>query len=410
MEDTRGGVAITDLPNVPLEDFSGIEVSIVMPCLDEAETIAFCIEEAMAALEDSGIKGEVVIADNGSTDGSQAIATDLGARVVDVSEPGYGNALRGGIESSYGEIVVMADSDGSYDFGHVPRIVEKMREGYDLVMGNRFRGGIEKGAMPWKHRYIGNPVLSGIGRLLFQSPVKDFHCGLRGIRKTAFLNLNLTTTGMEFASEMVIKATLAKLPMIEVPTVLRPDGRNRPPHLQSWRDGWRHLRFMLLFSPRWLFAVPGLCLMSIGIIAMTLIAIGGPARIGGVGFSVNTSIASSMMVILGFQLLSTGVFARTLASRIGLLPPSRLLVWAGKIMTLERGLVAGIVIALFGIALLGSAGLAWRAEEFGKLERTLTLRQVIPAMTTIIVGIQLLFQSFLLGLIGFAFSQQKETR
>mgnify|MGYP002630036864 CR=1 FL=1 len=229
----------------------------MVPCLNEAETLAFCIAEAQQALLEADLDGEVVIADNGSTDGSQQIAEDLGARVVNVTAKGYGSALRGGIEAARGEFIVMADADGSYDFGHAPRIVDKLREGYDLVMGNRFLGGIEPGAMPWKHRYIGNPVLSGIGRLFFNCPAGDFHCGLRGFSKAAYERMGLTTTGMEFASEMVIKSTLNGLKIAEVPTILRPDGRSRPPHLRSFRDGWRHLRFMLIFCPRWLFVIPG---------------------------------------------------------------------------------------------------------------------------------------------------------
>ena len=248
-----------------------MEVSLVMPCLNEAETLEFCIVEAQGALSEAGLDSEVVIADNGSTDGSQQIARDLGARVVDVADKGYGNALRGGIAGARVEFIVMADADGSYDFSHAPRILAKLRGGYDLAMGNRFLGGIEPGAMPWKHQYIGNPVLSGIGRLFFACPAGDFHCGLRGFSKAAYDKMGLTTTGMEFASEMVIKSTLNGLKITEIPTVLRPDGRSRPPHLNSWRDGWRHLRFMLIFCPRWLFVIPGLTLSLVGIVLMMLL-------------------------------------------------------------------------------------------------------------------------------------------
>lgn len=231
-----------------------------MPCLNEAETLAACIAEAQAALKEADIEGEIIVADNGSTDGSQRIALAMGARVVEVTRKGYGNALSGGIEAAAGQYIVMGDADASYNFSHIPRIVESLLDGADLVMGNRFRGGIAPGAMPRLHRYLGNPVLTGIGRLLFRCPVGDFHCGLRGFSKAAYRRMELSTAGMEFASEMVIKSTLKGLRVTEVPTVLRPDGRSRPPHLRSWRDGWRHLRFMLLFCPRWLFLFPGLFL------------------------------------------------------------------------------------------------------------------------------------------------------
>lgn len=233
------------------------EFSVVLPCLNEAETLAKCIEKAQRAFRELGIDGEVVVGDNGSTDGSQQIAERLGARVIPVAEKGYGNALRGGVVAARGKYLIMGDSDDSYDFSAISPFVGKLRQGYDLVMGNRFRGGIMPGAMPWKHKWIGNPVLSFIGRLLFHCPVRDFHCGMRGFSKDAYERMKLQTTGMEFASEMVIKSTLLQMRIDEVPTILYKDGRSRPPHLRSWRDGWRHLRFMLLFSPRWLFLYPG---------------------------------------------------------------------------------------------------------------------------------------------------------
>src|ERR1700760_783421 len=248
-----------------MQSMSELVVTILMPCLNEAETLAFCVRQAVAALRDNNIAGEVVVADNGSTDGSQKIATDEGARVVAVPIRGYGAALMAGIESAKGKYVLMADADGSYDFGHRPHFLPKLEEGTDLVMGNRFRGEIKPGAMPPLHKYLGNPVLSFIGRLFFGIPVRDFHCGIRAMRRDAILGLNLRTTGMEFASEMVVKASLANLRLTEVPTTLSPDGRSRPPHLRSWRDGWRHLRFLLLYSPRWLFFYPGIFTLIVGL-------------------------------------------------------------------------------------------------------------------------------------------------
>lgn len=375
------------------------EVSVVMPCLNEVRTLQGCVEEAMKGLEEAAIHGEVVIADNGSTDGSRELARSLGARVVNVRQRGYGSALRGGIAASHGEFVVMGDCDGSYDFGDAPRMIEKLREGYDLVLGNRFLGGIAPGAMPWKHRYIGNPVLTGIGRLLFQCPVGDFHCGLRGFRRSTFDRLDLNTTGMEFASEMVIKAQLGGFKITEVPSVLRPDGRDRAPHLRSFRDGWRHLRFMLLFSPQWLFFVPGCILAIIGLLLMLVVAIGSPARIGGVALSVNTSIAASFLVILGFQLALTGVFARRLATRIGMLPGSETLRrWSSR-GSLERGVAAGMATAVVGFLLLLWATLLWGGAGFSQLDPTLTMRFVVPAMTLMVVGTGLSFMSFLFGVI-----------
>ncbi len=392
-------VAREDLDRNDSPGSRAIEVSIVMPCLNEVRTLQGCLEEAINALKEAGIDGEVVIADNGSTDGSQDLARSLGARVVDVRERGYGSALRGGIAESHGEFVVMGDCDGSYDFGHVPRIIEKLREGYDLVMGNRFLGGIAAGAMPWKHRYIGNPLLTGIGRLLFRCPVGDFHCGLRGFRRSTFDRLDLTTAGMEFASEMVIKSQLGGFKIAEVPTVLRPDGRDRAPHLRSFRDGWRHLRFMLLFSPRWLFFVPGCILAIIGALLMTVVAIGGPAHLGGVALSVNTAIASSLLVILGFQLALTGLFARRLATRIGVLPPSATLGhWTSR-LSLEGGVAAGMATAAVGFLLLVWATLRWGGAGFSKLDPTLTTRLVVPAMTLVVLGTGLSFMSFLFGLL-----------
>src|SRR5215469_13096456 len=258
------GLALDQSQPASLQTSGSIEVSVVMPCLNEAETLETCIRKAQSALEEAQIAGEVIVADNGSTDGSVEIAERLGARVARISAKGYGNALMGGIAAAAGRLIIMGDADDSYDFGDIPKFVTQLRAGAQLVMGNRFRGGIKPGAMPPLHQYFGNPALTQIGRLFFGSPVHDFYCGLRGFRKDAYQTLGLRTTGMEFATEMVVKATLLKLRIEEVPTTLSPDGRNRPPHLRTWRDGWRTLRFFLLYSPRWLFLYPGLALMFVG--------------------------------------------------------------------------------------------------------------------------------------------------
>jgi len=317
------------------------EVTVVMPCLNESETLATCVQESMSAFRDYGICGEVVIADNGSTDRSQAIAISCGARVVDVAAKGYGSALMGGIAAASGEFIVMGDADGSYDFGDIPKFIAKLEEGYDLVVGTRFLGGIMPGAMPWHHRYIGNPVLSGIGRLLFRSPVRDFHCGLRAFRQDAIQRLNLTCTGMEFASEMVIKATLHRLRITEIPTTLRPDGRSRRPHLRSFRDGWRHLKLMLMLSPRWLFVIPGISLLLPGFIAMTVIGIRGSLTIAGTQFGVSTSFAAAMTALVGVQLTVMGVVARQYVTAIGTHPPQPILQRVAKTLSAEHGTVFG---------------------------------------------------------------------
>ncbi|MCX7389037.1 MAG: glycosyltransferase [Planctomycetales bacterium] len=377
------------------------EVTVVMPCLNEAETLAICIQEAMAAFQDSGIAGEVVIADNGSTDGSQAIAVALGVRVVAVAKKGYGNALMGGIEAARGRYVLIGDSDASYNFGHVPRFVVKLREGYDLVMGNRFQGGIEPGAMPWKHRWIGNPVLSGIGRLFFRCPAGDFHCGLRGFSKAAYEKMELSTPGMEFASEMVIKSTLNGLKITEIPTVLRPDGRSRPPHLQSWRDGWRHLRFMLLFCPRWLFVIPGATLACLGLTLMMVLVTSGTYWMGTIGLSVNTMLVAGAMVLVGYQILLAGTFARALGTILGLHPHSPFLDRWHKRLAMEYGVIAGGILTVLGILLLAKATWVWENSGFGRLSSEISVRQVIPAVIMIGVGVQTVFGSFFLSMLSY---------
>jgi hypothetical protein len=375
------------------------EVSIVMPCLNEAETLAACIKKALRALEAADIRGEIIVADNGSTDGSQALAATLGARVIHVSAQGYGNALMGGINAARGQYVIMGDADDSYDFSDLTPFVERLRAGYDLVMGNRFQGGIKGGAMPASHRYVGNPALTAIGRLFFQSPCGDFHCGLRGFNKAAVIQLDLRTTGMEFASEMVVKATLYKLRITEVPTTLSPAGRSRPPHLHTWRDGWRHLRFLLLYSPRWLFLYPGALLMLAGAAAGAWL-LPGPRTIAGVTFDVHTLVYAAMSILVGFQAITFAVFTKVFAISEGLLPEDPRLSKVFRWITLEVGLVVGAVGVLIGIAGSIHALGFWGEHSFGQLNPSQTLRTVIPAVTCLTLGCQIIFSSFFLSVLG----------
>jgi glycosyltransferase involved in cell wall biosynthesis len=385
--------------DAPVSEEAEVELSIVMPCLNEAETLEACILEALASLRENNIAGEVVIADNGSTDGSQAIATALGARLVRVEAKGYGHALMGGIMDARGRYVVMGDADASYDFGHLRPFIEKLREGYDLVMGNRFKGGIAPGAMPPLHKYLGNPVLTGIGRLFFRSPCNDFHCGLRGFNKAAILDLDLRTTGMEFASEMVVKATLRELKITEVPTVLRPDGRSRPPHLRSWRDGWRHLRFMLLYSPRWLFLFPGALLMLFGLV-VGLWLLPGPKTVGSITLDVHTLLYAAIALVVGFQMINFAVYTKIFAISEGLLPEDARLDKMFRYITLEVGLIIGGLLLLAGLATSIYVVSFWEARSFGPLDPTRTLRLIIPAATALTLGIQMILTSFFLSILG----------
>ena len=370
-----------------------------MPCLNEAETLETCIRQAQCALAQSGIAGEVIIADNGSTDGSVDIAGRLGARVVKVQARGYGNALMGGIAAASGRFILMGDADDSYDFSHIPRFVEKLRAGADLVMGNRFRGGIRKNAMPPLHRYLGNPVLSGIGRIFFRSRVGDFYCGLRAFRKDAYQRMDLRTTGMEFATEMVVKASLFRMNIAEVPTTLAPDGRTRPPHLRTWRDGWRTLRFFLLYSPRWLFLYPGLALMLAGTL-LGLWLLPAPRTIGAISFDVHTMLYAAVFVLLGFQASAFAVFTKLFAISEGLLPPDPLLDRLFGYITLEVGLLVGALLAAAGLALSVYAVGVWQARQFGHLNYSDTMRLVIPAALLLTVGAQTIFASFFLSVLG----------
>ena len=375
-----------------------VELTILMPCLNEAETLALCIDKAQAFLARAGIAGEVVIADNGSIDGSQAIAIAHGARVVPIAARGYGSALIGGIEAALGRYVIMGDSDDSYDFSRLDGFVERLRDGWQLVMGNRFKGGIAPGAMPPLHRYLGNPVLTGIGRLFFRSPSGDFHCGLRGFDREAILRLDLQTSGMEFASEMVIKATIAGLRMTEVPTTLSPDGRSRPPHLRSWRDGWRHLRFLLLFSPRWLFLYPGLAAVGVGVLAM-LWLLPGPRRISGITFDIHTLLYASLAVNVGYQAILFWTFAKLYGMREGIVPPDPSFRRFMGIATLERGLIAGLFLLVLGLGIGISAVSAWDTTRFGQLSPSATMRLVIPSATAIMLAFQTAYGAFFLSVL-----------
>jgi glycosyltransferase involved in cell wall biosynthesis len=377
------------------------ELTILMPCLNEAETLAICIDKAIKFLQQQNISGEVLIADNGSTDNSQKIAVDHGARVINVDTKGYGAALMGGIEAARGQYVIMGDADDSYDFSALNPFVKKLREGFDLVMGSRFKGGIAPGAMPPLHRYLGNPVLTGLGRLFFKSPVGDFHCGLRGFNSEAIRKLNLKTTGMEFASEMIVKATLHTLRITEVPTTLSPDGRSRPPHLRSWRDGWRHLRFLLIFSPRWLFLYPGLYLIAIGLSAI-LWLMPGLRVIGGIGFDIHTMLYAAAAVIIGMQAVFFALFSKLFAIGINLFPPDDKIRLTMRLWTLERGLLVGLALMLLGI--LGSIDvvLDWSREDFGAMTPAAAMRIIIPSVTALIAGLQIILGSFFMSMLKLA--------
>ena len=376
-----------------------IELTIVMPCLNEAETLKICIDKAMKYLNDNNISGEVVIGDNGSTDGSQDIARSCGARIVDIPRKGYGSALMGAIQAAKGKYVIMGDSDDSYDFSNLNAYLEKLREGFDLVMGNRFKGGIAKGAMPFLHYYLGNPVLSFIGKLFFGGGVNDFHCGLRGFRQDIVTVLNLQTIGMEFASEMVVKAQINKLKIIEVPTTLSVDGRSRPPHLRTWRDGWRHLRFLLLYSPKWLFLIPGLTLMIIGLILFVLIQ-QGPVQLMNIHFDTNTLLYAGAFVVIGFQAVNFAVFTRIYAIQQGFLPKNSTLDKLYNFLTLEAGLIVGVLITIAGLGGSIYSLYLWDLQDFGQLNYSSILRVVIPSVFAIMMGLQTIFSSFFLSFLG----------
>lgn len=376
-----------------------VELSIVMPCLNEAETLAICIEKAQSFFQRENVNGEVIIADNGSTDGSQEIAKNLNAIVVNVPQKGYGSALRGGIEAAKGKYVIMGDADDSYDFTNLLPYLTKLREGYDLVMGNRFKGGVKKGAMPFLHKYLGNPVLSFIGRLFFKTDIGDFHCGLRGFSKEAYGKMDLQTTGMEFASEMIVKSSLKNLKIAEVPTILSPDGRTRPPHLNTWRDGWRHLRFLVLYSPNWLFFIPGMILMIFGILSSVAL-VNGSVSIANVNFGVHTLIYTSGCILIGFQFILFYGLTKVFTVNNGLLPKSKKYDRIFDFIQLEKGLIGGLFLVLAGIALSILAYSDWQALNFGDINNTHILRIVIPAITLMLLGVQIILFSLFFSILN----------
>ena len=385
---------------------SKIQLSILMPCLNEAETLGICIEKANQWIANSGITAEVLVADNGSTDGSQAIAESLGARVIPVQQRGYGSALFHGCLAAKGEWIIMGDSDDSYDFSKLGPFIQKLREGFDLVMGNRFLGGIAPGAMPWKNRYIGNPILTWVGRLLFKCPAKDFHCGLRGFGKDAFLRMDLRTTGMEFASEMVIKANLFGMRIAEVPTTLSKDGRSRPPHLRPWRDGWRNLRFMLLFSPRWLFLIPGSILFLISLVSYAAL-LSGPVPLGTVVFDVHTLFFAEAGLVLGFLAAALGVVIRMFGIREGLLQENSLLEKLRTSPILEVGGVVGILMMLGGLFFGFDALMAWGSANFGPLSPGALLRTISFSTTLVMLGGVTLMTSLIMGFLALPTREQR---
>lgn len=381
-----------------LADAGPVELSILMPCLNEAETLAICIDKARAFLWRTGIHGEVVIADNGSTDGSQAIARARGARVVPVEAKGYGAALMGGIRAARGRFVIMGDSDNSYDFANLDRFVERLREGYDFVIGNRFRGGIAEAAMPKLHRYLGNPVLSSIGRLFFRSSIGDFHCGLRGFSREAVLGLDLDSSGMEFASEMVVKATIAELKITEVPTTLAPDGRSRPPHLRSWRDGWRHLKLLLEFAPHWLFLYPGGALACMGtLLAAALIP--GPLKLGSMTLDTTTLLFAIAAILVGTQLVLFYAVAKIAAVTAGLLPASERFGRLSKFLTVDRFCLFGGPLFAVGFLVAAGATLYWIATGFGNLNASVNVRLATFSTLAMALGVQSVTAGFLIGLV-----------
>lgn len=384
-------------------------LSIVMPCLNEARTVAVCVGKAHAFLRRSGIAGEVVVADNGSTDHSVELAVAAGARVVRVTDRGYGAALLGGIEASRGRWVVIGDADDSYDFEALDGFVQRLARGADLVMGNRFAGGIADGAMPPLHRYLGNPVLSFIGRLLFRSDIRDFHCGLRAFDRQAILDLGLRCEGMEFASEMVLRASLAGLRIEEVPTTLARDGRDRPPHLRSWRDGWRHLRLLLMFSPRWLLLYPGLALLALGLLPSLALMLG-PIRLGAIGFDIHTLLYAATASILGLQFCVLAVLTKAAGVSTGHLPPGDAYLRLMRCFTLERGIAVGLT--LVGVGLLGGVMSVhdWTAAGLAALDPSRTMRTAIPASALILAGSECIAGSFVLSFLGSAGARRPSAR
>ena len=382
-----------------------MELTVLMPCLNEAETVATCVRKARQFLGEHHIDGEVLVADNGSTDGSQRLARDAGALVISVPDTGYGNAVLGGIAVAHGRFIIMGDSDDSYDFTTLMPFLARLRAGAELVMGNRFRGGIAPGAMPTLHRYFGNPVLSAIGRLFFRSHVGDFHCGLRGFPRDSVQQLALQASGMELASEMIVKATLAGQRVEEVPTILSQDGRSHPPHLRSWRDGWRHLRFLLLFSPRWLFLIPGMVLLTSGLIFG---AAAGPTAPAGVPPTtiLDDLVAAAAMTVIGFQAIQFGAFTVVYASTEGFLPRRS---WLDRLLSacsLERGLIAGGLLAAAGLAGLAMSVPGWQGSGAGLVHGESTVRVVVLSLTALVLSFQVMLGTFFLSILGIRRARQ----
>jgi glycosyltransferase involved in cell wall biosynthesis len=375
------------------------ELSLVLPCLNEAATVGLCVRQVIKTLANHSISGEIIVADNGSTDRSREIAEEMGAHVVLVESRGYGSALMGGINAARGKYVVMGDADCSYDFRQIPVFLEKLRSGYELVVGNRFQGGIQPGAMSTLHRYFGNPVLTGIGRLFFKAPCRDFHCGLRGFTKAAYERMRLRTTGMEFASEMIVKASLFKVPMCEVPTTLSPDGRGRASHLRSWHDGWRHLRFLLLYSPRWLFFYPGLAVLFLGV-ATALWLLPGPRQVGKSFLDIHTLLYAVVAILTGFQAVVFALFAKVFGITEGLMPEDPRLTRAFRIFNLEKGLLAGTVLLATGISVAGYSFYLWNRTGFGPMNPVILVRLVAAVIVSATLGIEIIFASFFLSIMG----------
>ncbi|MDK2982132.1 MAG: hypothetical protein PWQ55_2479 [Chloroflexota bacterium] len=375
-----------------------VELSILMPCLDEEKTVGICIDKAKMFLVENKISGEIIVADNGSSDRSRDIAREKGAIVTVIDQKGYGSALKGGIAAASGTYIIMGDADESYDFLDLMPFLEKLRLGFDLVMGNRFKGGIKKGAMPFLHRYLGNPVLSGIGRIFFRTPINDFHCGLRGFKKEAIERIDLQTTGMEFASEMVIKASINHLKVCEVPTTLSPDGRDRPPHLRSWRDGWRHLRFLLSYSPKWLFLYPGFFFMVIGLVFSILIAVK-PIQINQMIFDIHSLLLFNTIFLVGFNMVLFSIKTRVYAYRVGLVPIDENYRKFSDKFSLEKGLLLGFTVILVGFIVALTVYSEWSANNFSYMDTRHTMRQFIPSVFFIIMGTQIVFSSFYISIL-----------
>jgi glycosyltransferase involved in cell wall biosynthesis len=378
-----------------------LELSVIMPCLNEEATLADCIERIQKTLQESHIAGEIIVADNGSRDKSREIAQGMGVRVVSVENKGYGSALMGGIASARGEYIVIGDADGSYDFSQIPVFLERLRAGYQLVMGNRFAGGIQPGAMPALHRYLGNPLLTAIGRLFFRAQCHDFYCGLRGFTRTAYESMTLRTTGMEFASEMVVKASLFNMPICEVPTTLSPDRRRGRSHLRTWHDGFRGLRFLLLYSPRWLFLYPGLALLVVGF-AIAAWILPGPRKIGHSFLDIHTLLYGAVAILTGFQAVVFALFTKVFGITEGLLPKDPRLARAFRVLTLERGLLVGALLLLIGIGVATYSAYIWSRSGFGPMNPFVLVRLVAAALVLITLGVEIVLSSFFLSILSLA--------